>query len=81
MFLANDHAAFDNDLEKLAGWADIGRNLLWGFAQRREYRKLRHQGNPAEKWLDYSTLKASILGNRRERPMDFHQRPQLVVGC
>jgi hypothetical protein len=27
MLLANDHAAFDIDLVKLAGWADIGRNL------------------------------------------------------
>jgi hypothetical protein len=29
MFLANDHAAFDSDLEKLASWADIRQNLLW----------------------------------------------------
>src|SRR5271165_3168344 len=36
MFLAKDHAAFDNDLVRLAGWADIGRNLLCGFAQRRD---------------------------------------------
>jgi len=56
MFLATDQAAFDSDLVKLAGFADIGQNLLCGFAQRREYRKLRHQGNPAEKWLPYSTL-------------------------
>src|SRR6266436_2371991 len=40
-FLAKDHAAFDNDLVKLAGWADMGRNLLLGFAQRRDYRKMR----------------------------------------
>src|SRR5262249_7079857 len=40
-FLAKDHAAFDSDLMKMAGWADIGQNLLCGFAQRREYRKLR----------------------------------------
>ena len=46
MFLAKDHAAFDNDLVKLAGWADIGQHLLWGFAQRREYRKLRQHGEP-----------------------------------
>jgi hypothetical protein len=63
MFLASDHAAFDSVLEKLAGWAGIGQNLLCGFAQRREYRKLRQHGeNPAEKWLAYSTLKSEILG-------------------
>src|ERR1700691_1132810 len=52
MFLARDHAALDIDLVKFAGWADIVRNLLCGFAQRRDYRKLRqHGGNPAEKWF------------------------------
>jgi hypothetical protein len=63
MFLVKDEAAFDSDLVKLAGWADIGRNLLCGFAQWREYRKLRQHGeNPAEKWLAYSTLKSEKLG-------------------
>src|SRR5258708_2903766 len=44
--LANDHEAFDNDLVKLAGWADIERNLLYGFGQRRDYKKLRQHGEP-----------------------------------
>src|SRR5579864_7245853 len=48
MFLANDHAAFEIDRRRLAVWADI-RHLQWGFAQRREYRKLQQHGrNPAE---------------------------------
>jgi hypothetical protein len=34
MFLAKDHAVFDNDLVKLAGWADIGQHLLCGFRER-----------------------------------------------
>src|SRR5580658_1292634 len=46
MFLAKDHVAFDNDLMKLAGWADIGRHLLCGFGERREFRKLRLHGEP-----------------------------------
>jgi hypothetical protein len=54
-FLANDHAAFDADWAKLARWADIGQNLLWGFVQGRDYNKLRQHGKPAEKWLSYST--------------------------
>jgi hypothetical protein len=41
-FVAKCHAAFDSELMKLAGLADIGQNLLCGFARRREYRKLRH---------------------------------------
>ena len=32
------------DLVKLAGWADIGQNLLWGFVQRRDDDKLRQHG-------------------------------------
>src|SRR5580692_4422878 len=32
-FLVKDHAAFDNDLVKLADWADIGPILLYGFAR------------------------------------------------
>jgi hypothetical protein len=55
-FLANDHAAFDADWAKLARWADIGQNLLWGFVQGRDYNKLRQHGKPAEKWLPYFTL-------------------------
>ena len=48
MFLAKDHAAFDTARRKLAVWADI-RHLQWGFAQRREYRRLQqHARNPAE---------------------------------
>jgi hypothetical protein len=39
MFLAKDQVTFDSDLVKLAGWADIGQNLLWGFAQTRELQK------------------------------------------
>jgi hypothetical protein len=31
-------------------------------AERRGYRKMRHQGNPAEKWLGYSTPNSEILG-------------------
>jgi hypothetical protein len=48
MFLAKDHAAFDNDLVKLAGWADIGQHLLCGFCER-EFRKLRQHGNRLQK--------------------------------
>src|SRR5580658_11025911 len=48
MFLAKDHAAFDNDLMKLAGWADIGQHLLRGFGERREFRKLRLHGKPCK---------------------------------
>jgi hypothetical protein len=44
MFLAKDHAVFDNDLAKLPGWADIGQHLLCGFGER-EFRKLRQHGN------------------------------------
>src|SRR3984885_1315897 len=29
MFLAKDHAAFDNDLVELVGWGDIGQHSLW----------------------------------------------------
>ena len=69
MFLARDQAAFESDRVKLAGWVDIGQNLLCGFAQRREYRKLRQHGeNPAEKWLAYSTPKSERLGKRYPRP-------------
>src|ERR1700722_17722136 len=46
MFLAKDHAAFDNNLVKLAGRADIGKHLLCGFGERREFRKLRQHGEP-----------------------------------
>src|ERR1700758_2971286 len=31
MFLRKNHAAFDSDLVKTTGWADIGQNLLDGF--------------------------------------------------
>src|SRR6202021_1963612 len=48
MFLAKDHAALDNDLVKLAGWADI-RHLHCGFAQRREYRDLRKHGKTLQR--------------------------------
>src|SRR5579872_3052893 len=58
-FLANDHAAFDADWAKLARWADIGQNLLWGFIRRRDHDKLRQHGEPAEKWLLYSTLEST----------------------
>jgi hypothetical protein len=62
MLLAADHAVFDIDLVKFTDWADIGQNLLCGFAQRRVYRKLRqHGGNPAEKWLRYCTPNSGIL--------------------
>jgi hypothetical protein len=62
MLLAKDHAAFDSDLVELAGWVDIGQNLPCGFAQRREYSKLRQHGEPCSevvkwsKWLAYFTL-------------------------
>lgn len=45
MFLAKDHAAFDADRTKLAVWADIGQNLLWGFVQGRDDKKLRQHGD------------------------------------
>ena len=48
-FLAKDHAAFDNDLVKLADWADIGQNLLCGFAQRRDCRQLRQHGGTLQR--------------------------------
>src|SRR5580698_6027973 len=35
-FLVKDHVAFDTNRVKLATWADMGRNLLCGFAQRRD---------------------------------------------
>jgi hypothetical protein len=34
---------------KLAGWVDIGRNLLCGFALRREYRKMQEHGGLRER--------------------------------
>jgi hypothetical protein len=52
MFLAKDHVAFDNDLMKLAGWADIGRHLLCGFGERREFRKLRLHREPCREVAD-----------------------------
>ena len=53
MFLAKDHAAFDNDLVKLAGWADIGLHLLCGFGERRNSENCDSTGHLAEKWLTY----------------------------
>jgi Zn ribbon nucleic-acid-binding protein len=78
MFLANDHAAFDSDLEKLAGWADIGQNLLCGFAQRREYRKLRQHGEPCREVVGvfYPELgnigRNGVIGSMPETAI-FHQ--------
>jgi hypothetical protein len=69
MFLAKDHAAFDNDLVKLAGWADIGRHLLCGFGERRNSENCDSMGNPAEKWLTYSNPNSSVFGVNRA----FHE--------
>src|SRR5262249_9630554 len=44
-FLAIDHAAFDSDLDRTTGWADIGQNLLDGFNRGRDYSKLRQHGD------------------------------------
>jgi hypothetical protein len=76
MLLPADHAAFDIDLVKFTGWADIGLNLLCGFAQRRECRKLRQHGKPAEKWLVYSTF----VVNPRQRNLLLRYRLWLIQG-
>jgi hypothetical protein len=59
MLLAADHTVFDIGLVKFTGWADIGQNLLWGFIRRRDHDKPRQHGEPAEKWLVYSTLEST----------------------
>jgi hypothetical protein len=43
-FLAKDHAAFDNDL--LAGWTDIGRDLLWDSLKGGNTEKFDSMGEP-----------------------------------
>ena len=68
MFLATDHVAFDIDRKRLAVWADI-RHLHCGFAQRRECRKLRQHGNPAEKWLKHFTSECYL--RKREKSGNF----------
>src|SRR5580700_5473281 len=67
-FLAKDHATLDNDLVKLADWADIVRILLCGFTQRREYRKLQQHGGALQrKWLAYSNPELRKFGKKVSR--------------
>src|SRR6266851_471362 len=79
MFLTKDHVALDNDLVKLAGWADI-RHLHCGFAQRRDYRRLRQHGNPAEKWLKHFTLECCLRKREKAGTFDFPLVPCSLVG-
>jgi hypothetical protein len=61
-FLAKDHAAFDIDLVKFAGWADIGQTSGAYSVKGGNTENGDCMGNPAEKWFAYSTLGSRVQG-------------------
>jgi hypothetical protein len=59
MFVAKHHAAFDIDLVKFAVWADIGQTSCSDSLKGGNTENGDSMGNPAEKWLAYSTSRFS----------------------
>ena len=62
MFLAKDHAAFDIDLVKFGGQADIGQTSCADSLKGGNTENCDSMGNPAEKWFAYSTLGSRVQG-------------------
>jgi hypothetical protein len=81
MFLAKDHAAFDIDLVKFAGWEDIGQTSCADSLKGGNAENCDSMGNPAEKWFAYSTLRSRVHGGIFQQPWPHVQERNIFVFC